>query len=188
MVDLIRTAIVDRPLEHIQMPSPCCIRSGCLIPGAALAPEPLQYLQVTTVSCIIARCFIPRAALAPEPLRCLQVTIFAGIRKDTLVQPVPLLGFQPLQGLQLASLRCEEERERETSQTSKQRRGDCGRRRTCSPSDLLIMIVDGPPMTQELLQQRQVAMKRCQAPDILGLLRNHFTRYFLFAAEPEVVS
>ena len=165
LIDLIRAAIVDRPLEHIQMPmycstgacslipraaltpepleylqltmlsctrecplipgatldpeppqylkvtSTCCEIAHILIPTAALAPEPLQYLQVTTSRCIHACISIPGAALAPEPLQYLQTAILAGILKEFRIQLKPLLGFQPLQGLQLVSLRCEEEKE-----------------------------------------------------------------------------
>ena len=185
-VDLIRAAIVDRPLEHIQMPSPHSIKSGCLIPGAALAPEPLQHLQVTTLSCISAHAciprtalapepshdlpvtvrsctsansliprtalapeplqclqmttmsctnpcpFIPRAALTPEPLQCLQVATDGGIGKEFLIQLEPILSFQPLQGLELASARYEEEKEV---------RIQTRRRRDCEKEDLPAALV-----------------------------------------------
>ena len=138
LIDLIRAAIVDRPLEHIQMPMYCstgacslipraaltpepleylqltmlsCTRECPLIPGATLDPEPPQYLKVTSTCCEIAHILIPRAALAPEPLQYLQTAILAGILKEFRIQLKPLLGFQPLQGLQLVSLRCEEEKE-----------------------------------------------------------------------------
>ena len=44
LVDLVRTSIVDRPTEHIEMITLSCIIACLCIPGAALAPEPLQYL------------------------------------------------------------------------------------------------------------------------------------------------
>ena len=136
--DHVRAAIVDRPLKHIQVTIPGCTSACVLIPGAALAPEPLQYLQVTTLCCTFACAFIPRAALtpkplqylqvtmlsctpacffipraalAPEPIHCLQMAAYAGIVKEYRIQLEPLLSFQPMQGLQLASARCEEEKE-----------------------------------------------------------------------------
>jgi len=95
-----------------------CNCGSLLIPRAALAPKKIQYLQVTTVSCIKACPFIPRAALSPEPPQCLQVTALAGISKDVSIQLEALLGFQPLQGLQLASARCEEEKGRNKSEAN----------------------------------------------------------------------
>ena len=67
---------------------------------------------------------VPRAALVPEPLRYLQMTTFAGKRKGIEIQLEPLLSFQPLQGLQLASARCGEENERNKSEakTKKKKR------------------------------------------------------------------
>ena len=44
------------------------------------------------------------------------MTVSAGIGKDFSIQLEPLLGFQPLQGLQLASARCEEENVRKKSE------------------------------------------------------------------------
>merc|ERR1711959_240761 len=118
-------AILMRVLEHIKITSHSCCFTRDIIPSAALAPEPLQCLQVTTLGCISACPNIPSAALAPEPLHCLQVTTLAGTGKETLNQLEPLLGFQPLQGLQLASLRCEEEKQRKWSEAKTKR--DCER-------------------------------------------------------------
>ena len=63
VIDLVRAAIVNQPLEHIQVTTLSCIKACPSILSPALAPEPLQYLQVTTLSCISACVFIPRAAL-----------------------------------------------------------------------------------------------------------------------------
>ena len=77
----VRAAIVDRPLEHIQVPSQSCSVTSPIIPRAALAPEPLQYLQVTALGCPPACIVIKRrkrAALAPEPLQYLHMASNAG--------------------------------------------------------------------------------------------------------------
>ena len=44
VIDLVRAAIVDRPLKHIQVTIQGCFKACPFIPRAALAPEPLQYL------------------------------------------------------------------------------------------------------------------------------------------------
>ena len=85
LIDLVRAAVVDYPLQHIQVTIAGCTRA--------------------------CRC-IPRAALAPEPLHDLQIAAFADKDKEFPIQLEPLLGCQPLQGLQLASAHCEEEKER----------------------------------------------------------------------------
>ena len=103
-INLVRAAIVDRPLEHI---------------------------QVTTNGCIPACDSIPRAALAPEPLQDLKVTTVAGTENEGAIQLEPLLSFQPLQDLQMASFRCKAKSKQETSQKRKQRR----RRRNCEDED-----------------------------------------------------
>ena len=116
-------------LEHIKMTIICCTGTSPPIPGAALTPEPLQYLQVTALSCPRACLFIPRAALAPEPLQYIQIATFAGTVKDLSIQPEPLLGFQPLQDLQLASARCEEEKQRKKSEAETTKKKKLRRRR-----------------------------------------------------------
>ena len=135
LIDLVRAAVVDYPLQHIQVTIAGCTRACRCIPRAALASEPLQYLQVTTPGCTFARpstpraafapeplqylqlpilgypvasACTPRAALAPEPLQYLQIATPARPGKEFPIQLEPLLGFQQLQGLQLASLRCEQ--------------------------------------------------------------------------------
>ena len=179
VIDLVRAAIVDQPLEHIQVTIHGCISACAFIPRAVLAPEPLQHIQVTarsctfacdcipraalapqplqclpltTPSCTIARTCIPWAALAPEPLQCLQVTTIscitacvfiprtflaskqpqtiqvpanAGEEKECLVHLETLQGFQPLQSFSLASLRCEEGKQRKKSEAKTRRRRDC---------------------------------------------------------------
>ena len=131
LIHLIRAAIVDRPLEHIQVPFSCCHVTSILIPRAALAPEPLQYLQVTILHCPITCVCNQGAALVPEPLQYLQMASSAGICRKIQgiegslirllvwavplritvvgIQPKALVGCQPLQYLQLASVRCKEE-------------------------------------------------------------------------------
>ena len=74
VLDLVWAAIVDRPLEHIQVTTLRCLTACVFIPRATLTPEPLQHLQVTSSSCFSACPFIPGAALAPEPLQYCQVT------------------------------------------------------------------------------------------------------------------
>ena len=119
-------AILFGKHDHIQMTTSGCPHACACIPRAALAPEPLQYLQVTIPSCIHACACTPRAALASEPLHCLHMTAFAGKGKDIPIQLAlePLFGSQPLQGLQLASARCEEERNESEVKATKRRR-DC---------------------------------------------------------------
>merc|ERR1712010_80260 len=70
----VRAAIVDRPLQYLQVTATRCLLTSLRIPraGKERAPELLQYLQVTTLSCTSACAFIPGAALAPEPLQYLQ--------------------------------------------------------------------------------------------------------------------
>ena len=120
-----RTALAPEPLQYLQVTCPRCTRACACIPRASLAPEPLQYLQVTITCCNIASLSIPRASLAPEPLQCLHMADSARLLKDVSIQTEPLFCFQPLQGLQLASLRCEEERARKRSEAKTSRRGDC---------------------------------------------------------------
>ena len=110
-----RAALAPEPLQYLQVTTLCCTSACACIPRAALAPEPLHDLQVTTTSCSapcrgIFAC-IPRAALAPEPPYDLQMAACAGLDKELRIQLEPILGFQPLQGLQLASARCEEEKD-----------------------------------------------------------------------------
>ena len=114
-------AILMRVLEHIKMTLLSCPRTSPLIPGAALAPEPPQCLQVTTPGCTRACHLTPRAALAPEPLQYLQMAVLTGNDKVPLIPAEPILGFQPPQGLHLASAHCEEENAR-LSQKPKRRR------------------------------------------------------------------
>ena len=118
-----RAALAPEPLQNLQVTTLSCTAACVYIPRAALAPEPLQGLQMTTLSCPGRSTIIPGAALAPEPLQPLQVTTFAGfskepliLAKEPLIQPVLLLGFQPLQGPHLASARCEEDKERRKSE------------------------------------------------------------------------
>ena len=153
-------AILVGKLEHIQVTPRCCPVTSLLIPRAFLAPEPLQYLQMTTLSCPPACLFIHRAVLVPEPLQYLQVTTlsctcacffipptaasapepfhdlemaaFTGIGKEFLIQLEPILSFQPLQGLELASARYEEEKEV---------RIQTRRRRDCEKEDLPAALV-----------------------------------------------
>ena len=149
VVDLVRAAIVDRPLEHFQVTTPRC-KSACpFIPRESLAPEPFQYIQVTTLSCSLSAFTIAPAIYktiyihALEPLHDLQMATFAGSDKGiginnahagerlvTLELPGAHLSFalpfnhellfehetQPLQGFQLASTRCEEEKGRKKSE------------------------------------------------------------------------
>ena len=96
------------------------------------------------------------------------------------------LGFQPLQCLQLASLRCEEEKARNKSEAeTKKEKTLWGRILTCSLADSWVNPSD---TSQELLQQSQVTMIPSQVPDPCGLLRADIPRYFLFAAKSEVIS
>ena len=152
VIDLVRAAIVDQPLEHIQVTIHGCISACAFIPRAVLAPEPLQHIQVTARSCTFACDCIPRAALAPQPLQCLplttpsctraclfipraplapeplqylQVPANAGEEKECLVHLETLQGFQPLQSFSLASLRCEEGKQRKKSEAKTRRRRDC---------------------------------------------------------------
>ena len=104
-INLVRAAIVDRPLEHIQVTTNGCIGACACIPRAALAPEPLQYLQVTTYGCTTACIFIPRTALAPEPFQYLQVTTLSCPRACKSV-PRAALTPEPLQDLQVTTLCC----------------------------------------------------------------------------------
>ena len=130
---------------------------------------------------------IPRTALAPEPLRYCQIAVGAGLFKHFLIQLNPLLGFQPPQGLELASARCEEEKQRKKSEAKTKRKAKkrlCKSRLTCILGDFAVQRVE---RSEELLQQRRVAMKCRQAPDNLVPLLSVILRYFLFAAKPEVI-
>ena len=134
-----RAALAPEPLQYLQMTTLGCPLACACIPGASLAPEPLQYLKVTSLSCVRACLFIPRAALAPEPLQCLHMAIFAGFGKECPIQLVPVLGFQPLQGLQLTSTHCEEEKARKKSEAKTKKKRRLWRRRlTCSVDDFWV--------------------------------------------------
>ena len=58
-------------------------------------------------------------------------------------------------------------------------------RLTCSPGDFSVQRVE---RSEELLQQRQVAMERRQASDIPVPLPPDIPQHFLLAAKPEVIS
>ena len=73
-------------------------------------------------ACIAACPFIPGAALAPEPLQYLQMTAITGNGEEIRIQLEPLQRFQPLQGLQVASARCEEEKKKSEAKATKRRR------------------------------------------------------------------
>ena len=112
VIDLVRAAIVDRPLEHMKTTICRCSHTSVRIPGASILMSVLQHIQMTIRCCPLTSPLIPGAALAPEPLQDLQISTVASCGKERAIQHgEPLLGFQPLQGLQLASARCEEERE-----------------------------------------------------------------------------
>ena len=124
-------ALAPEPLQYLQVTTHSCIMACPCIPGAALAPEPLQYLQVTILHCPITCVCNQGAALVPEPLQYLQMASSAGICRKIQgiegslirllvwavplritvvgIQPKALVGCQPLQYLQLASVRCKEE-------------------------------------------------------------------------------
>ena len=126
-----RAPFVPGPLQAFQMTELGCQLTCEVTPQASLTLSPLQAFQVTFLSGPVACVFIPRAALAPEPLQDLKVTTVAGTENEGAIQLEPLLSFQPLQDLQMASFRCKAKSKQETSQKRKQRR----RRRNCEDED-----------------------------------------------------
>jgi hypothetical protein len=58
-----------RPLQHVEVASPCCPLAGPLVPGAAVGDNPLQHLQVTSLCCLAAGPLVPggRRILSARP-------------------------------------------------------------------------------------------------------------------------
>ena len=86
----------------------------------------------------------------------------------------------------MASACCEEEKERKKSEAkTKKKKTLWGRILTCIHGDVGVKLFQ---RFEELLQQRQVAMKGRAAPDAFSLLLSDIPRHFLFAAESKIVS
>ena len=74
VVDLVRAAIVDRPLEHIQMTTPSSLFTSLLIPRASILMRVLEHVQMTIPSCPVTSPFIPGASILMRVLEHIQVT------------------------------------------------------------------------------------------------------------------
>ena len=85
----------------------------------------------------------------------------------------------------MASSRCEDEIERKKSEAEAKKKTVWGEILTCISGDVEVKLFQ---RFEELLQQRQVAMKGRAAPDAFSLLLSDIPRHFLFAAESKIVS
>merc|ERR1719331_1562909 len=61
-MDLVRAAIVDRPLEHMKTTICRCSHTSVRIPGASILMSILQHIQMTIRCCLLTSPLIPAAA------------------------------------------------------------------------------------------------------------------------------
>ena len=65
----------SKPLQALQVASPCSGITRDFVPWTALSPQILQDVQVTAPRSRSAGSLIPRAALASSPLQALEVAL-----------------------------------------------------------------------------------------------------------------